>query len=81
VTTSFTESIVEEAALWWLGAADWDVKYGADMVPGEPSGERADYGKVILERRLRDAPRPPQCWSASRGLGGRLPQGHTSRGR
>jgi hypothetical protein len=29
--------------------------YGTDVVPGEPSGERADHGKVILERRLRDA--------------------------
>jgi len=55
MTAQFTESIVEEAALAWLEAGGWDVKYGADMVPGEPSGERGDYTQVVLEGRLRDA--------------------------
>jgi type I restriction enzyme R subunit len=55
MTAPFTESIVEEAALAWLHAAGWDVQHGAEMVPGEPGGERADYGQVVLEERLRDA--------------------------
>jgi len=55
MTALFTESIVEDAALTWLGAAGWDVTYGADMIPGEPGGGRADYGEVVLAQRLRDA--------------------------
>jgi type I restriction enzyme R subunit len=55
VSAPFTESIVEEATLEWLESAGWAVKYGADMVPGEPGGERADYGEVVLQQRLRDA--------------------------
>lgn len=29
--------------------------YGAEIAPGEPAAERADYGQVVLEQRLRDA--------------------------
>ena len=51
----FTESVVEEAALAWLESVGWAVRRGAEIVPGEPGAERSDFGKVILERRLRDA--------------------------
>ena len=51
----FTESTVEEAALAWLESVGWRVRYGPDIAPGEPDAERADYGQVVLERRLRDA--------------------------
>jgi type I restriction enzyme R subunit len=30
------------------------VKNGAEIAPGEFFGERADYGQVVLEQRLRD---------------------------
>jgi len=51
----FTESVVEEAALAWLKILSWTVKQGPDIEPGELATERADYGAVLLERRLRDA--------------------------
>ncbi len=52
---SFTESIVEEASLSWLEGLGYAVLPGPSIAPGEPATERADYGQVVLERRLRDA--------------------------
>jgi len=52
---SFTESVVEEAALAWLEGAGWQVRNGAEIAPGEPAAERNDYAQVILAQRLRDA--------------------------
>jgi type I restriction enzyme R subunit len=53
--TTFTESVVEEAALAWLESVGWQVRNGAEMAPGEPASERDDYGQVVLAQRLRDA--------------------------
>jgi len=53
--TSFTESVVEQAALAWLESVGWQVRNGAEIAPGEPAAERDDYGQVILAQRLRDA--------------------------
>lgn len=50
-----TEAVVEQAALAWLESVGWLVKNGSDITPGEPGAERANYGQVILEQRLRDA--------------------------
>jgi type I restriction enzyme R subunit len=50
-----TESVVEQAALAWLESIGWQVVNGAEIAPGEPDGERENYGQVTLERRLRDA--------------------------
>ena len=55
MSASFTESVVEQAALAWLESAGWRVRHGPEIAPGEPAAERSDYGQVILERRLRDA--------------------------
>lgn len=52
---TFTESVVEEAALGWLAAAGWPVRHGGDIAPGEPQAERGDYGEVVLAERLRAA--------------------------
>ena len=52
---AFTESEVEEAALEWLEARGWQVAHGPEIAPDAESSERADYGAVVLERRLRDA--------------------------
>ncbi len=52
---TLTEADVESAALEWLAAIGWQVAHGADIAPDAPGAERDDYGKVILERRLRDA--------------------------
>jgi type I restriction enzyme R subunit len=55
VTRTFTESVVEQAALAWLESLGWRVTHGLDIAPGEPGAERADYAQVVLEARLRDA--------------------------
>ena len=51
----FTESVVEDAALAWLESIGWSVAHGPDTAPDMPAAERADYGDVVLARRLRDA--------------------------
>ena len=53
--TTLTEADVEEAALEWLASAGWQTVHGPDIGPGAPGEERADYGAVVLEQRLRDA--------------------------
>ncbi|MBN8478040.1 MAG: type I restriction endonuclease subunit R [Burkholderiales bacterium] len=53
--SSFTESVVEQAALAWLESAGWQVRNGAEIAPGEPAAERDDFGQVVLTQRLRDA--------------------------
>ncbi|MHB8727144.1 MAG: type I restriction endonuclease subunit R [Casimicrobiaceae bacterium] len=55
MSSGFTESIVEAAALAWLESAGWQVRNGAEIAPGEPAAERDDYGQVVLAQRLRDA--------------------------
>ena len=54
---SFTESVVEDAALAWLEALGYGVLHGPDIAAGEPAAERSDpnYRDVVLERRLRQA--------------------------
>ena len=54
---SFTESVVEEAALDWLGSLGYAVLHGPDIAAGEPADERSDpnYRDVVLEGRLRQA--------------------------
>ena len=51
----FTEWGVEEAALAWLAAIGWGIAHGPDIAPDTQGAERADYGDVVLEGRLRDA--------------------------
>jgi len=51
----FTETVVEAAALEWLEGLGWRLAHGPDIAPGAADAERADYGAVVLERRLRDA--------------------------
>ncbi len=53
--THFTESDVEDAALDWLAGSGWGVAHGLDIAPETPGAERADYGAVVLEARLRGA--------------------------
>jgi type I restriction enzyme R subunit len=55
--TSFTESVVEEAALAWLEALGYAVLHGPDIAVGEPGAERSDpsFRDVLLEGRLRHA--------------------------
>ena len=53
--TTFNESIVEEAALDWFVELGYARVSGAAIAPGEVGTERADFGTVILQTRLRDA--------------------------
>ncbi len=53
--TSFTESVVEEAALDWFTGLGYVMLHGPEIAPGEASAERDDFGQVVLHRRLRDA--------------------------
>ena len=55
MVNNFTESEVENATLDWLADCGWCVTYGPDIAPRVPGEERADYGAVVLERRLREA--------------------------
>jgi type I restriction enzyme, R subunit len=52
---SFTESVVEDAALEWLRGIGWSLRHGLEIAPGEPGAERTDYAQVVLEARLREA--------------------------
>ena len=53
--TTFTEADVEDAALEWLAGIGWQTAYGPDIAPGGEAEERAGYGDVVLEGRVRDA--------------------------
>ena len=53
--TTLTEADVEAAALEWLRRPRLADRARARHRPGAPGEERADYGAVVLERRLRDA--------------------------
>jgi len=52
---TFTESVVEDAALCWLKDLGYEVMFGPDIAPGMPAAERDNYGQVVLEYRLRQA--------------------------
>ena len=56
-TATFTESVVEEAALEWLEAKGWTILHGPEIAAGTPSAERTDpdFRDVVLERRLRQS--------------------------
>jgi type I restriction enzyme R subunit len=53
----FTESIVEEATLDWLGELGWSIAHGPDIAIDGSAPERSDpnYRDAILEQRLRAA--------------------------
>ncbi len=55
--STFTESVVESAALAWLEALGYAVLHGPDIAAGEPAAERSEpnYRDVVLEQRLRQA--------------------------
>ncbi len=54
-STSFTESVVEQAALAWLEALGYGIAHGPEIGCGQPGAEREDWSQVVLEGRLRDA--------------------------
>ena len=50
--SSFTESIVEAAALEWFEGLGYTILPGNDIAPGEPNQERTTYADVVLSDRL-----------------------------
>ena len=50
-----SECTVESVALDWLASLGWTVLHGPDIAPDTPAAERADYGEVVLNGRLRSA--------------------------
>ncbi len=50
---SLNESIVEDAALEWLGELGYAVSHGPQLAPGEPAAERVSFSDVLLVGRLR----------------------------
>jgi len=55
MSTRFSESVVEEAALAWLESLGYTVLAGPEIAPGTLFSERDDYGQGFLPRRLRQA--------------------------
>lgn len=55
MTTSFTESVVEQAALAWLEALGYAIVHSPEIGCGQPGAERQDWAQVVLEGRLRAA--------------------------
>ena len=44
MTTSFTESVIEDAALVWLESLGYAIKHGPEIAPGElqPNGRTTE---------------------------------------
>ena len=55
MSSTFTESVVEEATLDWLRELGYGVIHGQEIAPDAPRAERANFGEVVLEGRLRSA--------------------------
>jgi type I restriction enzyme, R subunit len=57
MSSTFTESVVEEAALAWLEGLGYTIFYGPDIAAVGPTAERIDpnFRDVILENRVRQA--------------------------
>jgi type I restriction enzyme R subunit len=55
MTASFTESVVEDAALDWLRELGYAVAHGPEIAPEMPGTERASFADVVLAGRLRAA--------------------------
>ncbi|WP_419949141.1 type I restriction endonuclease subunit R [Candidatus Palauibacter sp.] len=53
--STVSESTLEDAALEWLQGLGWQVAHGPDIGPDATASERAGYGDVVMEQRLRNA--------------------------
>jgi type I restriction enzyme R subunit len=55
LSETFTEDLLEEAAIEILGELGYEYKFGPDMAYDGDAPERRDYKEVILENRVKDA--------------------------
>jgi len=49
------ESALEASVLQWYAQSDYVVRFGPEIVPGEPGAERERHDEAFLPDRLRDA--------------------------
>ena len=47
MSSRLTESVVEDAALAWLGELEYSMLRGPEMAPGETAAQRASFGEVV----------------------------------
>jgi len=52
--SSFTESVVEEAALEWLEGLGYAIKHGPGIAPGEHTIEAGDHTQSAVQNLRRD---------------------------
>jgi len=55
MSRTFSESVIEQAALAWLERIEYSVAFGLDVAPDGAFSERDNYGQVVLENRLRQS--------------------------
>ena len=55
MSTRLDETLVEQAALDWFKELGYEYVHGPSIAPDGDAPERADYGQVVLLRRLQDA--------------------------
>jgi len=55
VTAQIAESVVEEAALAWLGELGYSVRHSQEIAPDTNGSERESYSDVVLVGRLQQA--------------------------
>jgi len=53
--TDLTENTLESIALTWFTSLGYGYAHGPSIAPDGDAPERADYGQVVLRRRLQDA--------------------------
>ena len=53
--STITETVVENAALEWLGYLGWQTAHAPEIGPDSTGAERDDYDQVVFVGRLRDA--------------------------
>ena len=53
--TAFTESLVENTTLDWLGVLCYAILQGPEIAPGEIYAERPDFRHALLDYRPADA--------------------------
>ncbi len=54
MNSTFTESVVEQAALAWIESVGWSDRHGAEMAVSESVAGPSDYSAVLLAQLLRD---------------------------
>jgi type I restriction enzyme, R subunit len=57
MSTTLSESTIEEAALEWFGELGYTIGHGPHVAPSEPAAERSLLGDVVRVGRLSEVSR------------------------